>query len=44
MKDYVYAADERNEMELEHLLTGVAFTRKLCFTLNGIGDGQCILQ
>jgi len=33
-----------SEMELEHLLTEVAFTRNLGFTLNGIGDGQCSID
>ena len=31
-------------MELEHLLTAVAFTRNLGFTLSGIGDGQCSIN
>jgi len=33
-----------SEMELEHLLTEVAFTRNLGFTLSGIGDGQCSIN
>jgi uncharacterized protein (TIGR00369 family) len=33
-----------SEMELEHLLTAVAFTRNLGFTLSGIGDGQCSIK
>jgi len=33
-----------SELELEHLLTEVAFTRNLGFTLNGIGDGQCSID
>src|SRR5579862_7851157 len=33
-----------SEMELEQLLTDVAFTRHLGFTLNGIGDGQCSID
>ena len=33
-----------SEMELEHLLNEVAFTRNLGFTLNGIGDGQCSID
>jgi uncharacterized protein (TIGR00369 family) len=31
-------------MELERLLTEVAFTRSFGFTLNGIGDGQCSIN
>src|ERR1700747_2291056 len=33
-----------SEMELEHLLAEVAFTRNLGFTLSGIGDGQCSIN
>ena len=33
-----------SELELEHLLTEVAFTRNLGFTLNGIGDGRCSID
>src|ERR1700730_8172521 len=33
-----------SEMELEHLLNEVAFTRNLGFTLNGIRDGQCSID
>jgi len=33
-----------SEMELEHLLTEVAFTRNLGFRLSSIGDGQCSIN
>jgi uncharacterized protein (TIGR00369 family) len=33
-----------SEMELEHLLTEVAFTRNLGFKLHGIEDGQCSIN
>jgi uncharacterized protein (TIGR00369 family) len=33
-----------SEVELEHLLADVAFTRNLGFTLIGIGDGQCSIE